>query len=44
MTGDQDDTLISASSDKAGMTMIHQTVREENIAKMIHIHGMASFP
>ena len=35
--GNQDDNLTSASSDDSEMTMIHQTVREENIAKMIHV-------
>ncbi len=42
--GDQDDTLTSAISDEAEMTMIHQTVREENIAKMIHVMGGIDLP
>ena len=37
-TGNGDDKLISASSDKAGMVMIHRSIREGNISKMIHIH------
>ena len=42
--GDQDDNLTSAISDEAEMTMIHQTVREENIAKMIHVMGGIDLP
>ena len=42
--GYQDDTLTSAISDEAEMTMIHQTVREENIAKMIHVMGGIDLP
>ena len=42
--GDQDDNLTSAISDEAEMTMIHQTVREENIAKMIHVMGGINLP
>ena len=41
---DQDDNLTSAISDEAEMTMIHQTVREENIAKMIHVMGGIDLP
>ena len=41
---DQDDKLTSAISDEAEMTMIHQTVREENIAKMIHVMGGIDLP
>jgi len=42
--GNQDDNLTSASSDDSEMTMIHQTVREENIAKMIHVMGGIDLP
>ena len=43
-TGNSDDKLISASSDKAGMVMIHRSIREGNISKMIHIHDGITIP
>ena len=35
---DEDDRLLSASSNKAGMVMIHRSIRDGNISKMIHVH------
>ena len=43
-TGNSDDKLISASSDKAGMVMIHRSIREGNISKMIHVHDGITIP
>ena len=43
-TGNSDDKLISASSDKAGMVMIHRSIREGDISKMIHIHDGITIP
>ena len=43
-TGNSDDKLISASSDEAGMVMIHRSIREGNISKMIHIHDGITIP
>ena len=42
--GNSDDKLISASSDKAGMVMIHRSIREGDISKMIHIHDGITIP
>jgi len=39
-----DDKLLSASSDKAGLVMIHRSIREGNISKMIHIHDGITIP
>ena len=39
-----DDKLLSASSDKAGMVMIHRSIREGDISKMIHIHDGITIP
>ena len=36
--GNSEDKLLSASSDKAGMVMIHRSIREGDISKMIHVH------
>ena len=43
-TGNGDDKLISASSDKAGMVMIHRSIREGDISKMIHVHDGITIP
>ena len=37
-SNDEDDRLLSASSDQAGMVMIHRSVRDGDISKMIHVH------
>ena len=42
--GNSDDKLLSASSDKAGMVMIHRSIRERDISKMIHIHDGITIP
>ena len=42
--GNSDDKLLSASSDKAGMVMIHRSIREGDISKMIHIHDGITIP
>ena len=42
--GNSEDKLLSASSDKAGMVMIHRSIREGNISKMIHIHDGIAIP
>jgi len=42
--GNSDDKLLSASSDKAGMVMIHRSIREGDISKMIHIHYGITIP
>ena len=42
--GNSDDKLLSASSDKAGMIMIHRSIREGDISKMIHIHDGITIP
>ena len=42
--GNCEDKLLSASSDKAGMVMIHRSIREGNISKMIHIHDGIAIP
>ena len=42
--GNSEDKLLSASSDKAGMDMIHRSIREGNISKMIHIHDGIAIP
>ena len=42
--GNSDDKLLSASSDKAGMVMIHRSIREGDISKMIHIHDGIAIP
>ena len=42
--GNNEDKLLSASSDKAGMVMIHRSIREGNISKMIHIHDGIAIP
>ena len=42
--GNSDDKLLSASSDKAGMVMIHRSIREGDISKMIHIHDGINIP
>ena len=42
--GNSHDKLLSASSDKAGMVMIHRSIREGDISKMIHIHDGISIP
>ena len=39
-----DDKLLSASSDKAGLVMIHRSIREGDISKMIHIHDGITIP
>ena len=39
-----DDKLLSASSDKAGLVMIHRSIREGDISKMIHIHDGIAIP
>ena len=42
--GNSDEKLLSASSDKAGMVMIHRSIREGDISKMIHIHDGITIP
>ena len=42
--GNSEDKLLSASSDKAGMVMIHRSIREGDISKMIHIHDGITIP
>ena len=42
--GNSHDKLLSASSDKAGMVMIHRSIREGDISKMIHIHDGITIP
>ena len=42
--GNSEDKLLSASSDKAGIVMIHRSIREGNISKMIHIHDGIAIP
>ena len=42
--GNSEDKLLSASSDKAGMVMIHRSIRVGNISKMIHIHDGIAIP
>ena len=42
--GNSDDKLLSASSDKAGLVMIHRSIREGDISKMIHIHDGITIP
>ena len=42
--GNSEDKLLSASSDKSGMVMIHRSIREGNISKMIHIHDGIAIP
>ncbi len=42
--GNSDDKLLSASSDKAGLVMIHRSIREGDISKMIHIHDGVTIP
>ena len=42
--GNSDDKLLSASSDKAGMVMIHRSIREGDISKMIHIPDGITIP
>ena len=42
--GNSEDKLLSASSDKAGMVMIHRSIREGNISKMIHNHDGIAIP
>ena len=39
-----DDKLLSASSDKTGMVMIHRSIKEGDISKMIHIHDGITIP
>ena len=41
---DLGDKLVSASSDKAKMVMIHRSVRDGDIVKMIHIHDGIEIP
>ena len=41
---DEDDRLLSASSNKAGMVMIHRSIRDGNISKMIHVHDGIPVP
>ena len=43
-SSDLEDKLISASSDKAKMVMIHRSVRDGDISKMIHIHDGIEIP
>ncbi len=43
-SSDLEDKLISASSDKAKMIMIHRSVRDGDISKMIHIHDGIEIP
>ena len=43
-TSNNDDKLVSATSDKAGMVMIHRSIREGNVSKMIHIHDGITIP
>ena len=37
-SNDEDDRLLSASSDQARMVMIHRSIRDGDISKMIHVH------
>ena len=37
-SSNEDDRLLTASSDQAGMVMIHRSIRDGDISKMIHVH------
>ena len=37
-SSNEDDRLLSASSDQAGMVMIHRSIRDGDISKMILVH------
>ena len=37
-SSNEDERLLSASSDQAGMVMIHRSIRDGDISKMIHVH------
>lgn len=41
---EKDDALLSASSENTEISMIHKTVRENNIAKMQHVTGGIKIP
>ena len=43
-SNDEDDRLLSASSDQAGMVMIHRSIRDGDISKMIHVHDGILLP
>ena len=43
-SSNEDDRLLSASSDQAGMVMIHRSIRDGDISKMIHVHDGVFVP
>ena len=43
-SNDEDDRLLSASSDQARMVMIHRSIRDGDISKMIHVHDGVFVP
>ena len=43
-SSNEDDRLLSASSDQAGIVMIHRSIRDGDISKMIHVHDGVFVP
>ncbi len=43
-SGDEEDALIEVKTDIAKMVMIHKTVNEDGVMKMVHVHHLKILP